>query len=55
MCNVINERRFACSILSYDAKFLIAREVVVEIVEDFVVAKSLANVLSFEYFRAKIG
>ena len=48
------EYGFTRTIFAYDAEFFIAREVVVEIVENLVVAKGFAYVLSLEDFRAEI-
>ena len=50
----LKEGGFTRTIFTHNAEFFVAREVVIEIIKNFVVAKSLANILRFEYFRTKI-
>ena len=44
------ESGFTRTIFAYDAKFFVAREVIVEIIEYFIVAKGLTDILCLEYF-----
>ena len=48
--NLFQEGRFTRTIFAYNTKFFVAREVVVEIIENFVVAKGFADILCLEYF-----
>ena len=50
----LHKRRFACTVIAYDAELLVTCKIIVEILEDDVLSKGLAHVLRFKDFVADV-
>ena len=51
----LDESALACAVIAHDAELLVTREVVVEVLEQDVVAVGLAHILCLEYLAADVG
>ena len=51
----LDESALACAVIAHDAELLIAREVIIEVLEQDKVSISLAHILGLEYLAADVG